>query len=486
MAALNQGLRSVGLNADRICERTGVSSLGRIQILRDGRTAGSTFETALDVLIRLNVDHDYVPAEIYERLMPADLAALLLEAGLVEKSEHGYLATAIIYPMDGELICSDRGMNPGSEPFKLLPDSVYFASNPGTVELIGWLPKNRPRKFLELCGGAGAMAITMARATQSEAWSADISERCTAFAAFSAALNGAGDFHAVTGDLYEPVAGQQFDLIAVHPPYIPEFETRVVFRDGGRDGETILRRCVEGLPAALAPGGSAYIVTLMTDRKDGLAQDRLRRWLGETHEQFDVFMLLEWAYRIQDSVHTSREVADRDALRDYLASIGVESQVYGLIIIRRHASEEAPWTIRRSRGKGWTADGLDRMMQLASTVASPALFREIRDIPLFIPDGVQMQLRYEGKDGKLQPPLVFISTENPVPVAGTYPDWSFSVISLIDGVRTAGEIFDELSSQGTLGPDPKFGDFLQTISWMLASGFVLPKTLSTLLQPHSN
>ncbi|MBM3734101.1 MAG: methyltransferase [Acidimicrobiia bacterium] len=484
MVALNQGLREAGMNATALCERTGAPSIGKIELKRDGRKIGVTLETPLDVLLRLNVDQEFVPADDFERIMPSGLGSLLIEAGLVEESESGYLAASIIYPMEDEIICSDRAMHPDDRPFELPADSVYFASNSGTITLLGWLPKSRPRKFLEICGGAGAIAITMARTTNSEVWSADISERCTAFASFSAALNGAEQFHGVTGDLYQPVAGQQFDLIAVHPPYVPEFETRVVFRDGGRDGETILRRCVEGLPAALAPGGSAYIVTLMTDRKDGMAQDRIRRWLGDAHEEFDVFMLNDWTHHIADSMFTSKEVVDRAGLRAYLTSIGVEHQLYGLVIIRRHDGVAAPWSIRRKKGAGWTADGLDRMMDLASAVSSPELFRSLRDIPLYVPDGVQMQLRHEGKGGRLQPPSVYLSTGNPVPVEGNYPDWSYGVLMLADGVRTAGDLFEELKNQGALGADPQFGDFLQTISWMFASGFLLPKNLSHLLEPR--
>ena len=41
-----------------------------------------------------------------------------------------------------------------------------------------------------------------------------------------------------------------------HPPYIPAKETELIFRDGGKDGEQIIRRAVEGLPRFLRPGGN--------------------------------------------------------------------------------------------------------------------------------------------------------------------------------------------------------------------------------------
>ena len=50
--------------------------------------------------------------------------------------------------------------------------------------------------------------------------------------------------------MYEPVAGLEFDRIVTHPPYVPVSKPTHVFRDGGDDGELILRRAIEGLPRA--------------------------------------------------------------------------------------------------------------------------------------------------------------------------------------------------------------------------------------------
>jgi release factor glutamine methyltransferase len=67
------------------------------------------------------------------------------------------------------------------------------------------------------------------------------------------------------GDAYDPVAGETFDLIVSNPPYVAESQRaklppelahepeEAIF--AGLDGLRVLRRLVDGAPAALAPGG---------------------------------------------------------------------------------------------------------------------------------------------------------------------------------------------------------------------------------------
>jgi hypothetical protein len=52
------------------------------------------------------------------------------------------------------------------------------------------------------------------------------------------------------------------------------------YRDGGRSGEEVQQRLIAGLPAHLAPGGIAQIVTEFGERENECLPDRLRDWLA--------------------------------------------------------------------------------------------------------------------------------------------------------------------------------------------------------------
>lgn len=121
---------------------------------------------------------------------------------------------------------------------------------------------------LDLCTGSGCVAIAFARARPT--WSvtaSDISPGALEVARGNAHRTGAiRNLRLVGGSLFEPVAGQRFELITANPPYIPtaelaelpadvrDFEPRLAL-DGGTDGLDLLRSIVEQAPRFLTPGG---------------------------------------------------------------------------------------------------------------------------------------------------------------------------------------------------------------------------------------
>jgi release factor glutamine methyltransferase len=112
--------------------------------------------------------------------------------------------------------------------------------------------------FLDPFTGSGILAIAAAGAGAS-ATAIDISRRAVACAALNARLNGV-EVRALRGDLFAPVAGERFDLIAANPPYVPapgDEPARGAARawDAGADGRALLDRFCAEVPARLAPGG---------------------------------------------------------------------------------------------------------------------------------------------------------------------------------------------------------------------------------------
>jgi release factor glutamine methyltransferase len=68
------------------------------------------------------------------------------------------------------------------------------------------------------------------------------------------------------GDLFEPVAGQRFDLIVANPPYVPAVTNGLRrhrisrCRNGGVDGRAVLDRLCTGAPELLSPQGMMLVV----------------------------------------------------------------------------------------------------------------------------------------------------------------------------------------------------------------------------------
>jgi release factor glutamine methyltransferase len=124
-----------------------------------------------------------------------------------------------------------------------------------------------PCRILDLCTGSGVIAVSLAREfPAAQIVATELSPAAAALARRNAARNAVADRVDVReGDLFAPVPGERFDLIAANPPYIaspviptlsPEVRREpVIALDGGRDGLAFYDRICAQAGEHLAPGG---------------------------------------------------------------------------------------------------------------------------------------------------------------------------------------------------------------------------------------
>jgi release factor glutamine methyltransferase len=116
---------------------------------------------------------------------------------------------------------------------------------------------------LELGTGSGAIAIAAALGGARSVTVVDISRRALVTAWINARLNRARVIPR-RGDLFEPVAGERYDIVVSNPPYLPS--TRIPRRgaarawEGGEDGRAVLERICANVARHLRPGGTVLLV----------------------------------------------------------------------------------------------------------------------------------------------------------------------------------------------------------------------------------
>jgi hypothetical protein len=114
-------------------------------------------------------------------------------------------------------------------------------------------------RALDLGTGAGLLAAV---APGRSVAAVEVDPAAAELARFNMALNGIADrVDVVEGDLYEPVAGEAFDLITCNPPFLPAPDSLhlPLCGDGGEDGGKVLRRALAGVGEALASEGRAIV-----------------------------------------------------------------------------------------------------------------------------------------------------------------------------------------------------------------------------------
>lgn len=203
-------------------------------------------------------------------------------------------------------------------------------------------------RALDLGTGCGIQALLVSRHAQVVV-ATDISDRALAFAELNAQLNGVRNIEFRPGSMFEPVAGEAFDLIVSNPPFvitpratgIPEYE----YRDGGLIGDALVEHFLRSAPEHLRPGGIAQLLGNWESRGGAAGLDRVGSWVGE---DLDVWViqreeLSPLAYAelwIRDAGTLPRDAEFTRLLTAWLddfAARGVTAIGFGYILLRRPA-----------------------------------------------------------------------------------------------------------------------------------------------------
>ncbi|MDM4764196.1 methyltransferase [Galbitalea sp. SE-J8] len=333
-----------------------------------------------------------------------------------------------------------------------------------TTTLTSLVVPTRVGSALDLGTGSGILAVHLARHAD-RVVATDLSPRALEFAALNAALAGVDDLELRQGDLFEPVAGERFDLVVSNPPFVitPRVEGVPLYdyRDGGAVGDGIVERIVRSVGAHLTAGGVAQLLGNWEYRDGADGLDRVRGWLDGTgldawvieRERLDPAAYAETWIRDGGTLPGSARFEQLYAawLEDF-ADRGVSGIGFGYLTLRRPRTERMPWR-RLERLTGAVSGGLGS--RIAATLATvdrlapltDTAFAELR--PEVAPDVTERRHYWPGDEHPAAIELVQgggFAREVP---AGTA---LAAVVGACDGELTVGTIIDAVA--GLLDASP--------------------------------
>jgi SAM-dependent methyltransferase len=340
---LSRLLRAAGYEPQRIQERlaTGDQLLARSPELPSYlRRLGDADELAL--LLRLFLLGVPVGRERARELVGARLRAGLAGAQLLVEDGDVVHGSARLVPHDELLIASDHAAAAEGHA-----DHVPGVHRP-SVALAHLTVRGEGERALDVGTGNGIQAILLA-AHAERVVATDVNARALAYAAFNAALNDVGNVETRHGSFFDPVAGEQFDLVVANPPYVVSPESAFLFRDSGLRGDAVSEHVVRAAPAALAPGGFAsLLIAWALDPDDPAA--RPRSWLAGSG--CDAFLLhTSTDDPIETATAWNRDLLDRpeayaDALDRWLAhydELGIERLGYACLVLHKRGDGRDGW-----------------------------------------------------------------------------------------------------------------------------------------------
>ena len=448
-------------------------------------------ETLL-LLIRLFLFTEPAPRMKVERLIDSPSLESLLALDVIRLghlpaygADEVYYTPVFLYPVDDFIVASDRRSNPDGSAFTPPSDIVFPAIFGGTLFFLKMTGKTPTGSVLDLCSGSGIGALVLSK-TSERVMAADITARATHFARFNCLLNARTNVDVVQGDLYEPTAGEKFDRVIAHPPYVPTLHRTAIYRDGGETGEIISKRIVEGLSEHLKPGGTFYSVCMGLDTAEASFEQRVRSWIGESQAEFDIVFGLSDERAPKDfAVETvvaarGSELGDVRRWEELFQDAGVRKVVYGVLVIHRFASGEiAPTTVRLKTGLHTDAAAFDRWIIWRHWRQTPDALDSLAKTRPRLSRHTRLRVTHTMEDGTLLPSEFLLETDRPF-FASSRIDGSIAQIAAdLNGNRTLEEIFEVARAAAVLPDVVTLGDFLATMASLIERGFVEPEARPT-------
>jgi len=200
-------------------------------------------------------------------VLPADIEALLDEAGLLEDCRSGDVrgrrslvrASTIgdrLYFHSAWPTCDDAAVFFGPDTYRYVAALDRALASP----LLG-RPREAIRRAVDIGCGAGPGAIELAlQCPGAEVYGADINPDALAVAGVNAAINGAAKLVPCRSNLLDGVDGS-FDVVMSNPPFILDPDELPYRHGGGEHGAQLSIDIVRAALERLNPGGSLLLYT---------------------------------------------------------------------------------------------------------------------------------------------------------------------------------------------------------------------------------
>lgn len=334
-SALGDALRAVGYDEEGIIEALGEDGPGTDETdvpVHERRLDDSPLSGVIRLfLLQLPVARSSLPPEI----VGASLAT-----GLTAAAGEALRPRARVMPAEGLLLAFD-GFARGEDD----PPGYVAPYTPTASWLAALTPRRRAAAALDVGCGNGVHALLAARHAH-RVVATDVNSRALAFTAINAALNGLANVETRLGSLFDPVAGERFDLITCNAPYVVSPESKWQYRDAGFPADELSQRVVQEAAASLTDDGFAALLVSWVAESEEESDVRLEEWLEAS--DCDAWVLELMAADPLDHAagwneHLSHDAAQFGAALDewlaYFRQLGVGWISEGAVLLHRRAGD---------------------------------------------------------------------------------------------------------------------------------------------------
>jgi hypothetical protein len=478
-ARLRESLVRADYTHDRVVDLLGAeahAALGRNETtpaLR--RTAGSS---TLETLVRLFLLQTVVPRSAAEAALPGLVEELRAER-LLEHSagEVTALVDCRPYAADDRDLWVLSDLTPGLDgsPNRVGADHVLGIS-PASSSLAQLTLRRRVDRALDLGTGCGVQALHLAEHSR-EVVATDVNPRALWLTRLNAELNEATGIDVRAGSLFDPVAGERFDLIATNPPFVisPPGGERLTYRDSGLPGDQVVERIVRSAPGHLTDGGWLQVLANWAIVRDQPWDERVGTWFADgtsamvvQREVLDPASYVElW---LKDAgLHGSGDYLDRyDAWLSWFDEQRIDGVGFGWINVRNAPGPRTfldhPYAVEQPIAPaiaawGDAADVLDRLDDGPLLAAHPVVAPDVRQ-------------ETHGLPGEADPETIVLRQQRGLRRARTADTVVAGLVGAADGDLSTAQLLDALATLLVRDPAELRATYLPEVRALVSEGYL--------------
>ena len=367
-------------------------------------------------------------------------------------------------------------LTPGLDgaPNAVAADHVLGLS-PASLSLARLTVRESVGSALDLGTGCGVQALHLTGHAR-RVVGTDVNARALRLATLTCALNEV-DVDLRDGSLWDPVAGERFDLVTTNPPFVvsPPGADALTYRDSGLPGDQVVERIVRGAPDHLTPGGWCQVLANWVVLRDVPWDERLAGWLADDcaalvvqREVLDPAEYVElW---LKDAGHHGApDYADRyDRWLSWLEEQGVAGVGFGWLNLRRtpgpHTFLDHPYAVEQPVAPAVAAWG-EAVTGLAGLDDHDLLAaRPVRR------DDVRQET--DGEPGAADPETIVLRQQRGLRRARSADTATAALVGAADGELTTGQILDALATLLLREPDSLRDEVLPVVRELVGEGYL--------------
>ncbi len=373
-------------------------------------------------------------------------------------------------------------LTPGMDGAGNQVDGDYVLGiSPASTSLAQLTMRGPVGRALDLGTGCGVQSLHLA-AHADEVVATDVNARALAVARFNMALNGIDTVDVRDGSFFEPVAGEEFDLIATNPPFVisPATGERLVYRDSGLPGDAAVEHIVRTGPEHLTEGGWLQVLANWVIAEGQPWDERLASWLPEDTSAFVVQReVLDPPSYVElwpkdAGLHGGPDYLERyETWVSWMEGQGIEGVGFGWINVRR----DAPGTTAVREFVEWPYDveqpiapAIEQWEASQDALAGVVSLEELARERLVLRNDVRQET--QGAPGEEDPETIVIRQQRGMRRARQVDTVEAALVGACDGDLTVGQILDAVASLTGADPAEVRAQALPAVREMVAEGFL--------------